>query len=391
VWQRLARAVSWTRPTSTEIATVAKSGLAAGLAWSLARVVSDVTAPVLASFTAIVVVQVSVRASVFTALQRSAAVVLGVFIAVAIGDALGLNGLTVAVLVAVSLGIAQLLLRLPPAAARQVPISILVVLTAVSSTQHSGGWWRAVNTLLGAAVGVAVSLALPASRLVDGRETLDRLANSLGATLDAMGEGLHQPWSVDQTEKWRREARTTRSRLVDEAAEAVGNGREAARWNVRDRRHIDVLARYESVMPRLERTAIGVSVIARGLDDHAHLSGTTHASMAAMGALLQALADAVRAMVRDVLAETDDDDDLVRSLAEVKARRERCVRGASRRARSALEHPDGADFDALEGEWLNYAALLVQVDRITSDLGAPLPSREGPTSDAQERPDPTEE
>ena len=29
---------------------------------------------------------------------------------------------------------------------------------------------------------------------------------------------------------------------------------------------------------------------------------------------------------------------------------------------------------AWEGEWLNYAALLVQVDRIVGDLSAPLPT-----------------
>jgi uncharacterized membrane protein YccC len=272
----------------------------------------------------------------------------------------------------VSLGISQLLLRLPPAAARQLPISILVVLTTVSSSQHSNGWWRAVDTLLGAAVGVAVSLVLPASRLVDARQTLARLADSLGDGLDTMGAGLHQPWSTDQTEEWRRQARTTRDRLVGQAVEAVGNGREAARWNVRDRRHIDVLGRYESVMPRLERTAIGVSVISRGLDDHARLSGTTHAPMSAMGALLSALASAVRALVHDVLAEAEEAD-LTRSLAEVDTRRALCVRSASRRARSALEHEEGADGDELEGEWLSYAALLVQVDRIVGDLSAPLP------------------
>ena len=116
-----------------------------------------------------------------------------------------------------------------------------------------------------------------------------------------MGEGLQQPWSTEQTEEWRRTARTTRERLVDEAAEAVGSGRESARWNLRDRRHLEELGRYEQVMPRLERTAIGVSVISRGLDDHAHLAGTTHAAMPAMGSLFIALAGAVRVLVQDVL------------------------------------------------------------------------------------------
>jgi uncharacterized membrane protein YgaE (UPF0421/DUF939 family) len=371
-WHRLREVVSWTPPTSTEIGTVAKSALAAGVAWWIAGVVTDVPDPVLAPLTALVVVQVSVRASVKSALQRSAAVVLGVLVALAIGDALGLNGITVAVIVALSLGVAQLVLRLPAAAARQVPISILVVVSAVASAHVRSGWLRAVDTLIGAAVGVITSFVLPASRLVDARQTLDRLASSLGNILEDMGAGLQEPWTSRQTEEWRRQARTTRERLVEQAVEAVGNSKEAARWNVRDRRHIDVLGRYEEVMPRLERTAIGVSVISRGLDDHARLSGPTHKPMPHMGALLAALAAAVRALVHGVLGQSDGDT-LADALVEVRARRARCIHGASRRARLALQHDSGAEVAELEGEWLNYAALLVQVDRIVIDLSAPLP------------------
>ena len=243
---------------------MAKSGLAAGLAWAVAQAVTGAPDPVLAPLTALVVVQVSVRASIFTALQRSAAVVLGVLLAVAVGDLLELNGITVAVVVAVSLGVAQLVLRLPRAAARQVPVSLLVVLSAVAADQGSQAGRRALDTLLGAAVGIAVSLVLPASRLVDARQTLHRLADGLEGVLETMGSGLQQPWSTDQTGDWRRTARTVRDRLVDQASEAVGDGRETARWNVRDRRHVDELGRYEDVMPRLERTAIGVSVISEG-------------------------------------------------------------------------------------------------------------------------------
>ena len=106
-----------------------KSGLAAGLSWWIAGLVTGVPDPVLAPLTAIVVVQVSVRSSVRKAIERSVAVVLGVLLALAIGDALEWNAVTVAVLVVVSLGVAELVLRLPSAAARQVPISGLVVLT----------------------------------------------------------------------------------------------------------------------------------------------------------------------------------------------------------------------------------------------------------------------
>ena len=371
LWQRVVDTASWTRPTSTEIGVVAKSGLAAGLAWWIAGLVTGVPDPVLASLTAIVVVQVSVRSSVRKAIERSVAVVLGVLLALAIGDALDWNAVTVAILVALSLGVAELVLRLPAAAARQVPISGLVVLTAASAGAESSAWRRAVDTLIGAGVGIVVSLVLPASRLVDARQTLERLAASLGDVLETMGSGLQHTWSTDQTAEWRRTARTARERLVRQASEAVGSSRETAQWNVRDRRHVDVLARYEEIMPRLERTAIGVSVISRGLDDHARLAAEAHPAMPAMGALFVALAGAVRTSARNVLGEANDDS-VARSLAEVQTRRQACLRGAFRRARLALDNGESGDAH-VEGEWLGYAALLVQVDRIIGDLSAPQP------------------
>jgi hypothetical protein len=91
-----------------------------------------------------------------------------------------------------------------------------------------------------------------------------------------------------------------------------------------------------------------------------------------MGALLMALADAVHAVVQDVLGESDEAD-VTRSLTEVRMRRQRCVQGAARRARLALGQDEHAD-DLLEGEWLSYTAILVQVDRIVADLSAPLPT-----------------
>jgi hypothetical protein len=372
-WRWLARRVSWTRPTSGEIGTVLKSGLAAGLAWSVALLTTDIPDPVLAPFTAIVVVQVSVGASVRTALQRSGAVVLGVLIALLVGDALSLNGFTVGLLVALSLAIAQLIMRLPAASARQVPISLLVVLSTVASSPVKFGGQRALDTILGAAVGVIVSLALPASRLIDARQTIERLSDGLAGVLHAMDDGLQEPWSTAQTEEWRRRARAARERLVHQAAEAVGNGRETARWNVRDRRHMDTLGHFEDVMPRFERAAIGVSVIARGLDDHARLSGTTHPSMAKMGFLFGALAGAIRTFAQEVL-DPGDESRVDRALDEVRARRALCAEAASRRARFAIEHHDEPDAGQAEGEWLGYAALIVQVDRIVADLSLPLPA-----------------
>ncbi len=142
---------------------------------------------------------------------------------------------------------------------------------------------------------------------------------------------------------------------------------------MRDRRHIDELTRFEEALPRFERTAIGVSVISRGLDDHARISGTTHKSMAAMGQLLIALATAVRATVANVL-DPSNDGGLDASLEEVRTRRDICKQAASRRARIAIDHDEDDDLALAEGEWLNYAAMLVQVERMVADLSAPLPT-----------------
>jgi hypothetical protein len=95
--------------------------------------------------------------------------------------------------------------------------------------------------------------------------------------------------------------------------------------------------------------------------------------MPAMGALFVALAGAVRAVVANVLGPVDQEA-VGRSIADVHDRRGQCVRAASRRARMVLEQGEDVHDDALEGEWLGYTALLVQVDRIVGDLRAPLPS-----------------
>jgi hypothetical protein len=371
-WRAFAERVSWTPPTSTEVAVVVKAGLAAALSWALAVAVTDVPDPVLAPLAALITVRVSVRASVLHALQRSAAVVLGVLLAIVIGDAIGLNTLSVGLLTAASLGVAQLVLRFPRPAATQVPVSILVVMAALASRHGSYAWDRALDTILGAAVGVAVSLAFPASRVADARQTLGRLGGALSEQLGAMSAGLAAPWTAEQTTEWRRTARVARDRLVDEAKEAIGNGREAAHWNLRDRRHVEELGHYEGVLPRLERTAIGVSAISRGLDDHAHRVGGEHRPLPDMASLLAALGDLVQVRLRDVLGDGADGAE-AQALEELRCRRAPCVRAAFRQARQALD-TDLSQLDGwTQGDWMGYTALLVQVDRIVADLSAPLP------------------
>ena len=131
--------VPWTRPTTSEIAVVLKAGLAAGIAFSIARFVTDVPNPLLAPATAIVTVHATAWTSLRTAVQRTLAVTIGVIVALIVGDAVPINGLTVAILVTVSLAISVLVLRFSGGAANQLPITVLFVLAVVSLGQRSYG------------------------------------------------------------------------------------------------------------------------------------------------------------------------------------------------------------------------------------------------------------
>jgi hypothetical protein len=293
-------------------------------------------------------------------------------VAVAIGDAIGLNTITVGLLTGASRAVALLVLRLPRNAANQVPVSVLVVMAALASTGGAYGWERALSTIIGAGIGVAISLALPASRVKDARQTLERLGATLSEILEAMSAGVSAPWTPSQTSDWRRKARVARDRLVHDAKDAVGSGREAAEWNVRDRGHIAELSRYAEVLPRLERTAIGVSVISRGLDDDAHAVDGERPAMRAMSSLLAGLGRLVGAVVGDVLGQGAPADE-ARALEEGRLRREACAPAASRRARGALSDHAVEAHETGALQWMTYAALLVQVDRIIEDLSGPLP------------------
>ena len=371
-WDRFTQATSWTRPTSTEVGVVLKAGLAAGVAWALADLLTDIANPVLAPLTALVSVQVSVRASVSRAVLRSLAVVLGVLLALAIGDTIRLNGWTVGLLVVGSLAAAELLLRMPTWAATQMPVSVLVVLGAVSASQRTNGWWRAVDTLIGAAVGIAVSLAFPASRLVDARQTLERLTDGIGDTLDEMGRGLQEQWTEAHTTEWRRDAHVNRHRLLPQAAEAVGDSHDAARWNHRDRRHRAELEQLETLLPR------GSARRSASRRSPAHSTSSRNSShptptrrCAGSSALLVALSGAVRAVLH---AGIDEHylGDVSTAIGNVNEKREACSLGAIRRAQLALEHEGSRD--RAGDEWLGYAAVLVHVDRVMRDLTGPLPT-----------------
>jgi hypothetical protein len=193
-----------------------------------------------------------------------------------------------------------------------------------------------------------------------------------------MGAGLQQPWREEATSAWEDRAQLARTRLARRAVDAIGSGRRAARWNYRDRRLLGDLSRYEDLAPRLERISVGVSEIARDLDRTAARSPDQHSPMPKLGALLEALSEAVRAVGRQV-DDPGDDDTLRVVLLDVHLRRDETLEGATRRARLAVDADVGNAPDPAADEWLEYGAVLVQADAIVADLA---PAGDGPASDS---------
>jgi uncharacterized membrane protein YgaE (UPF0421/DUF939 family) len=361
---RRSRWLSWRRPGAPEVTMVVRSALAAGLSWFIAAVASGTDEPLLAPFTALVVVQLTVSASVRSALQRTLAVVLGVLVASALGSRIDLNGLTVALIVGLCLAFGSLVLQLPVAAARQVPITVIVVLASASASELGAGWWRAVDTVIGAAIGAVVSMLLPASRLVDAKRALIDLATSVADLLDSMGAGLQAPWTAAQTARWREHAYDNRHHLTAGAAACIVDGREAARWNFRDRRNLSELERCDELFVWLQRTTGGVSSIARDLDEQVHVVEGPHEAAPEIGSLLTAVAVAVRATAAHATG-VPNAEVVAGAIADVRAQQRQCLTHSVRPARiEAATDPSGV----ARSDWIAEIATIVHVGRIVADL-----------------------
>ena len=133
---------------------VAKLTLAAVISYLLAEVLGTSPDPLLAPLTALLVVQLTTYGTLTAGLDRIVSVVAGVLVAVVVATQIGLNWWSLGLVVAVSLVLGRLL-RLGPNLL-EVPISAMLVFAVGGLEDAAAG--RVFETLLGAAVGVLVSL-----------------------------------------------------------------------------------------------------------------------------------------------------------------------------------------------------------------------------------------
>jgi len=173
--------------------------------------------------------------------QRVVGVLIGVAVALGVAQFIPLDGWAVAAVVFVGLLIGRVL-RLGPSGMVQVPVSALLVLFVGSVSSGYPGR-RIIDTVIGAAIGVAVVLVSPTAPRAEAivSSATEPLRGAAGL-LTAMGSGIAQPWTKHQAEGWHGQAVALVASIAD-ARGSLESAKLAARWNARAR----------SLPPQLER------------------------------------------------------------------------------------------------------------------------------------------
>jgi uncharacterized membrane protein YgaE (UPF0421/DUF939 family) len=241
----------------------ARTTLAAVLAYELSRRLLHSHDPLLAPLTALLVAQLTIVETVRSGLERVGSVVAGVLLAVVLSKVVGLSWWSLALVIFASLVLGQLL-RLGEHQL-EVPISAMLVL-AVTAGQTQAAQTRILETLLGAATGVAAALLGPAVYVQPAGDAIGTLAERMARLLQAMGEELTDGWSGEQARAWLGDTRAL-DRPLRQAQVALARGEDSLRLNPRRRRVLESTSSLRAALAALEHMAVQVRGVCRDLAD----------------------------------------------------------------------------------------------------------------------------
>lgn len=274
------------------ILQAAKSAIATMGAWLLAGWLIPGPPPVFAAIAALLVVQPSINQSLTKGVERTVGVVVGVVIASLLGVALG-NG-TGVVLVAIAAAFVLVwLLRMTPGTGNQVVISAMLVL-ALGTASAGYALDRVIETLLGAAVGVVVNVAVvPPVAIEPAQRALQAVGSELATSMERLVEASGTPRSASELADMLARARALRP-LIGDAEEAIRAGEESLTLNPRARRHRDRLTEYRATLDRFGPIATQVIGMTRAFTDRYDVSLTKEPTMGAIAEQLARAAHDVR-------------------------------------------------------------------------------------------------
>jgi hypothetical protein len=352
-----------------ELAWTARLTAAAVAAFALAEVIFPGTLPLLAPLTALLVVQLTPVSLLASGLDRVLSVVAGVSVAAVFSSAVELTWWSLAIVIAVSLFVGQLL-RLG-ANLIEAPISAMLVLGVGSFAADSAAWQRVTETIVGAGAGVASNLLFPPRvRAKDAGAAIDGMARDLADLLDRAGADLGDAAMsgavlTDRAAGWLDEARSL-THDIPNVGTALLRAEESRRLNLRAVGTADPGPGLRHGMEALEHSAVAVRSMFRSLFDAINGGSWPGADVgpeleAAVAMLLHEFAAGIRAFGQLVRADAQPRHDHPPEIAGLREASDGLLEARARITDMLL-----ADDDPGRNE-LNFA-LLTTAKRLIAEL-----------------------
>lgn len=345
-----------------------RSAVAATVAYVVALRLSPEAAPLTAPLTALLVVQVTLYATLTNGIRRVNSVVTGVLVAIAFSLLVGLTWWSLALLIVASLAVGRLV-RVEEYVP-EVAISAMLVLgvTTVGDT----AWARVVETLIGAAVGMACNLLLAPPVWVDeAGESIEGLARRVRRLMLRMGEEAAGRTPVEHATERLHEARRLDHDIVEVDA-ALRQAEDSLRLNPCVREGLLHRVVLRTGLDTLEICTVVLRVLARTLTDLAKERDPeplfAPETGAAVERLLSEIADAVVSFA--VLVTTSVSASAESAEARLAAELRQASATRDKLAQLLLEE---VQRDART--WHLYGAVLTEVNRILDEMDTEHRSR----------------
>ncbi len=217
----------------TELIQLAKTVVAAVVAWTVAARVFGLPQAFLAPWAALLVVHSTVYRSFWTGAKQITATVIGVVLAWVVGNTLGLDPTSLAIMLLIALVVGQV--RWLRDEATTAAATALIVLTTGFATEDHILISRLYDTAIGVGVGVVVNLLVwPPLQDVTAARAVEAVSRRIGALLTDIADECRDACKREHVEAWVRRSQDLDVE-VDSAWALVRQARESERLNPRPR------------------------------------------------------------------------------------------------------------------------------------------------------------
>src|SRR5215467_9409605 len=321
---------------------------------------------VLAPLTALLVVQATLFNTIGSAAQRVAAVTAGVLAAVAVAAYVPFSWWVFGLLIAATLALG-IVLRLREEIL-EVPISAMVIFSVNSNAAASS---RIIETLVGAASGLAAGLLFAPLRVQPAKEAVGELSRQMADLLSQMANGLGETPDPKRAAEWLDRTRALRGE-IERVDDALAQAEESVRLNPRRLRLGDPAIGLRDGVDTLERAATDMRVLARSVADSARID-SEHSPVkeaetrARLAAVIAELSAAVRAYGQLLEAEPVSPEHASFAAEPITEALEDHLEQAQRQQNQLADLLSTNPAGQPEG-WQLRGEILAHVDRLRSEL-----------------------